>query len=76
METLEKVRNFLNNLTQEQFDKEWEKVQDVGVSGPSLTEYSIYLEENVKSSPNSLIKSNLLNQTFSVSGENNYSFAA
>jgi len=35
----EKVKIHLNSITQEEFDKDWAEIEDMGFEGPTIEEY-------------------------------------
>lgn len=41
----EKLKDLLDNMTQEEFDKDWEEIKKLNLSGPILKDYSNFLDK-------------------------------
>lgn len=45
MSILEKLKEHLDNMSEEEFKKIWDEIGDVGSNGPTAREYLDYLKE-------------------------------
>lgn len=39
----EKLKDLLDNMTQDEFDKDWKEIKKMNLSGPKLEEYNNFL---------------------------------
>ena len=75
MKTLEKLKQYLANTSKEEFDKHWNEVKGLGVTGSTLNEFEVQLKQQPKPVAFNFSNNKLVEAFYSDSYEN-YSEAA
>ena len=75
-ELAKKLKEVLDNMSQEQFDMEWNAISSLNMEGPTFEEATEYFSiPDSSASSFALAQENEFNQPI-IAGENNYALAA
>ncbi len=74
-ELAQKLKEVLDNMSQEQFDQEWAEVTSLNLEGPSFGDFVEYISDIQTPTGQYVVAQEVIPSSYSA-GENNYALAA